>query len=158
VSVFDRLFGGKARKDAARAAEWASHVAEVQRPRWDTVEALLGHPVPDVLRALYADRDLLASSQLLVLDPALGSEHDEAWWISQFTPADERALVPELESIPPGAFTFACNEFGDPYYVRLGELPDGDGPVMVHHHDGGDTELVAPSLRAFLSWCRQPES
>ena len=156
MSVFDRLFGGKARKEAARAAEWATHIAKVQRPRWDTVERILGHAVPDVLRALYADRDLVGSSDVLVFDPARGHERSEAWWISQFTPADVGALVPELESIPPGSFSFANNAFGDPYYVRLGELSDGDGPVLVHHLDGGDTELVAPSLRTFLSWRRQP--
>jgi len=156
VSVFDRLFGGKERKKAARAAEWASYVARLHAPRWNEVEAGLGRPVPDVLRALYADRDLVARTDLLVSDPDRGGDGGDTWWIGRFVVADKGALVGELESIPPGTFSFATNESGDPYYVCLGELPDGDGPVKVHYHDGDDTELVAPSLRSFLGWQRRP--
>ena len=75
--------------------------------------------------------------------------------VNEFIPADEEALFPELVSIPAGAFAFARNAFGDPFYVQLGERPDGDGRVYVHYHDGDDTELVAPTLRDFLDWRRQ---
>ena len=156
MGVFDRLFGGGARNAAARRDAWDQHVARVRSPKWERIEAALGRPVPAVLRELYADPELTASSDLLVFDPGRSAERGDAWWVGKFTPADEEALEPELESIPPGAFSFATNEYGDPYYIRLGGLPDGDGPVFVHHHDGGDTELVAPSLGAFLAWPRKP--
>lgn len=156
MGVFNRLFGGEARKAVARRDAWAEHVARVRSPQWERVEAVLGRPIPAMLRALYADPELTASSHLLIFDPARGAERANAWWVGQFSPADEEALGPKLESVPPGAFAFASNEYGDPYYIRLGELPDGDGPVFVHYHDGGNTEFVAPSLRTFLAWPREP--
>ena len=125
-------------------------------PQWDVVEAALGHPVPSVLRDLYADQELVMSDDLLIFDPSRGDDRNTAWNVNQFNPPDAAALTPQLESIPRGSFSFATNEFGDPFYVQLGELPDGDGRVFVHYHDGGDVELVAPSLRSFLSWRREP--
>ena len=111
--------------------------------------------MPAVLRELYADQALVTSRDLVVFDPGRTGDGEAAWNINQFTPADEQAIRPELESIPAGAFSFVTNEFGDPLYLQLGEVPDGDGPVLVHYHDGGDTEEVAPSLRTFLSWPRE---
>jgi hypothetical protein len=77
-----------------------------------------------------------------------GSRH-----ISSFQPADGRG---DHFEIPPRAFCFAINNCGDPYYVHLG-VNGEDGPVFVHHHDGGDLEWVAESLAQFLSWPRQAE-
>jgi len=156
MAFWERLFGGGSRGEEQRRAEQAAYNARLRAPRWDLVEAALRRPVPAVLRALYADQALVTSGDLLVLDPARAGGREMAWNVNQFTPADEEALAPELESIPPGAFAFATNEFGDPFYVQLGELPDGDGRVFVHYHDGGDTELVAPSLHTFLAWPRTP--
>ena len=155
MPFWERLFGRESRREEQRRAEQAAYDTRLRTPRWAVVEAALGRPVPAVLRELYADQTLVTSGDLLVLDPARAGGRKAAWNINQFTPADEEALSPELESIPPGAFAFATNEFGDPFYIRLGELPDGDGRVFVHHHDGDDTELVAPSLRTILSWPRE---
>ena len=97
----------------------------------------------------------MTSGDFLVLDPARNRAERLPLNVNQFVPADEEALAPGLVSIPPGAFTFATNEYGDPLYVQLGELPDGDGRVFVHYHDGDDTEVVAPSLRTLLGWSRK---
>jgi hypothetical protein len=155
MGLFQRWFGSKSRRDEQRRAEWAVYRQRLLSPRWDVVEAALGRPVPAVLRELYADQALVTSNDLYVFDPAR-RETDVCLNVNQFIPADESALAPDLVSIPPGAFAFATNEFGDPVYVQLGELPDGDGRVAVHHHDGDDTEVVAPSLRALLGWPRAP--
>lgn len=155
MSLFDKLFRRSARRAQERATERAAYDARLLAPQWETVEARLGHPVPAVLRALYADRALLTSGDMLILDPAKGSDPYAAWNVNEFIPADEEGLFPGLVSIPAGAFAFARNGFGDPFYVQLGELPDGDGRVYVHYHDGDDTELVAPTLRDFLGWRRQ---
>jgi hypothetical protein len=158
MALFDWLLGGKASRDEERRTERAAFRIRMQNPQWDVLEAALGHPVPSILRELYSDQALLTSDDLLIFDPARADDRSTAWNVNQFYPADAEALTPQLESIPSGAFSFASNEFGDPFYAQLGELPDGDGRVYVHYHDGGDTELVAPSLRTFLSWRREPRT
>jgi len=155
MGLFQRWFGSKSEREEQRRAERAVYRQRLLSPRWDVVEVALGRPVPAVLRELYADQALVTSDDLLVFDPAR-SEAEVCLNVNQFIPADESALAPDLVGIPPGAFAFATNEFGDPIYVKLGELPDGDGRIVVHHHDGDDTEEVAPSLRALLSWPRAP--
>ena len=155
MALWERLFGRESRRAEQQRAEREDYDARLRAPRSEVVETALGRSVPAVLRELYADEALVTSGDLLVFDPGRTGDGEAAWNINQFTPADEEAIHPELESIPDGAFSFASNEFGDPFYVRLGELPDGDGRVFVHYHDGGDTEEVAPSLRVFLSWPRE---
>src|SRR4029450_4722290 len=70
-----------------------------------------------------------------------------------FHPADGRG---DHFEIPPRAFCFAKNIFGDPYYVNLGRKGE-DRPVFVHYHDGGDLVWVVESLARFLSWPREPD-
>jgi|RhiMetdeSRZDD1v2_1073273.scaffolds.fasta_scaffold1954658_1 hypothetical protein len=158
ASFFRRLFGLGGPSAAETAAERAAYQSRLESPRWEEVEAGLGRPVPAVLLELYAQRELIHDGDLYVFPPDKPRKSDHAWYINQFVPADRSALQPELESIPPGSFNFASNEFGDPYYVELSAGPDGDGPVSVHYHDGGDVEQVATSLRTFLSWPREPRS
>ena len=155
MTPFDWLSRGKASREEKRRTARAEFEARLSHPQWDVVEAALGHPVTTILRELYSNQTLITSGDILIYDPALGGDRNSAWNVNHFNPADAEALTPEPESIPPGAFSFASNEFGDPFYVQLAELPDGDGRVYVHYHDGGDTELVAPSLRTFLSWHRE---
>ena len=156
ASFFRRLFGHGGPTAAENATERAAYRARLESPRWEEVESGLGRPVPAVLRELYARRELILDGDLYVFPPDKPRNRDHAWYINQFVPVDGNALQPELESIPPGSFNFATNEFGDPYYVELSADLDGDGPVSVHYHDGGDVERVAASLRAFLSWPREP--
>lgn len=155
MGILDGIFGRKARREEQRRAERAAYRQRLLSPRWEEVQAALGRPVPTILRELYTNEALLTTGNFIVLDPNRDSD-DVPFWVSQFVPADEEALTPVLVSIPPGTFSFATNEFGDPFYVQLGELPDGDGRVYVHYHDGDDTELVAPSLRTLLGWPREP--
>jgi hypothetical protein len=156
AGLFRRLFGSRPSREEQEAAA-ASYRARLASPQWEEVAAGLGRPIPTVLKELYADPSGL-EGDVYVFDPAKPKDVGEAWYVNQFVPADYDALQPALESIPPGAFNFAFNEFGDPYYVELGAGDDGDGPVSVHYHDGGDIVRVAPSLREFLRWPRQPRS
>jgi hypothetical protein len=157
ASFFRRLFGSTGPTAAEAAAERAAYRARLESPRWKEVEDGLGRSVPTVLRELYARGDLI-DGDFYVFPPDKPRKREHAWYINRFVPADRSALQPELESIPPGSFSFAYNEYGDPYYVELSADPDGDGPVSVHYHDGGDVETVASSLRAVLSWPREPRS
>ena len=156
MSLFGKFFRGSAREAEERKGERTAYEARLLAPQWELIEVRLGRAVPAVLRTLYADRALITSGDLLIFDPARGLDPNLAWNVNEFIPADEDAISAEFVSVPTGAFAFASNEFGDPFYVQLGERPDGDGRVYVHYHDGDDTELVAPTLRDFLSWDRRP--
>lgn len=127
----------------------------LEHPRWADVERALGCPVPGILRELYGNRDLLHTCGFLVFDPAQREAEEETWFVNEFIPANPTPHQSYAEAIPRGAFAFATNEFGDPYYFVPGPSADGDGPVFVVYREGGDTEPVAPSLRAFLGWPRR---
>lgn len=158
MGFFERLFRSRSRREEQWRAEQAARLARLRAPAWDRVEGALGRPVPAILRELYADQSLVTTGDLLLYDPDRAGRGEIPWNVNEFIPADEDALSPDLVSIPSGAFAFATNEFGDPFYVQLGELADGDGRVFVHYHDGDDVELVAPSLRTLLSWQRAPRN
>jgi hypothetical protein len=127
----------------------------LEYPRWAEVERTLGRPVPVILRELYGNRELVHGCGFLVFDPTSGEAEEETWFVNEFLPANPAPHPSYAGAIPPGAFAFATNEFGDPYYFVPGPATDGDGPVFIVYHDGGDTERVAPSLRAFLGWRRR---
>jgi hypothetical protein len=138
------------RAEAAVRQYRAERLAELRNPRWDEVEQALGRPVPAVLRELYADAQLMEQFDFTFRAPDWPEE--EVMLLNAWEPASKASCHPELATIPPGAFSFASNDFGDPFYVTPGSLPDGDGPVFIRQHDGNETEQVAPSLREFISW------
>ena len=100
MSLFDKFSRSSARRAQGRGTERAAYDARLLAPQWEPVEARLGHPVPGVLRALYADRALITSGDMPIFDPAKGSDPYAAWNVHEFIPADEEALFPEVVSIP----------------------------------------------------------
>ncbi len=151
----DRITRPARRAPAEVAAARTAHIEALKRPRWADIEAAMRRPIPPVLKDLYANPALLTGEDLYIFDPGKPQTEGDAWWIA-LSPASLECLHPDIASIPPNAFAFATNEYGDPYYVQLSSDSDGDGPVSIHYHDGGDTERVAPSLRTFLSWSSTP--
>jgi hypothetical protein len=150
----DRLTGPREPTGAELAARERAYRARLLAPNWSAVEATLKTgPVPDALRELYQDRDLLLSTSLDVVDPRLSGGEAAVWSIDRFCPADREA-VGEWEELPPGSFVFAeCD--GDPYYVVLKSLGNDGEPVHHFYHDGADTVTVAPTLAMFLACCRE---
>ena len=122
-------------------------------PDWLAVERAYGVAVPEPLRALYADADTLAQMDFIVRNPGVVGVEGE-WDVAGFQPADPDPIDLAWVGAPARSFCFAMTLTGDPYYVTLGQAPDG-GPVYVAFHDGGEIEQVAPNLATFLSWPRQ---
>jgi hypothetical protein len=124
-------------------------------PNWSALEARPGSgPIPDPLRELYQDRDLVLSTNLDVVDPRLSGGEEAVWSVDRFCPADREAVGEQWEELPRGSFTFAeCD--GDPYYVIPGRSSADSGPVYHFFHDGGETVTVAPTLAIFLACCRE---
>lgn len=150
----DRLTAPRKPTPAEREASQRDYEARLLKPQWSALSALAGTaPVPETLRELYQDRDLVLSTDLDVVDARLGSGADAVWSVDRFCPADRDAIAAQWQELPRKSFTFAeCD--GDPYYVILGgSAPDG-GPVYHLYHDGGETVTVAPTLALFLECCR----
>lgn len=153
--VRDRLSAPREPTPAELAARERTYRARLLAPNWSAIEAQPGAgPIPDTLRELYQDRDLLLSTNLDVVDPELHGGEEAVWSVDRFCPADREALAEQWEELPRGSFTFAeCD--GDPYYVVLGKSGSDGGPVYHLFHDGGETVTVAPTLATFLTCCRE---
>lgn len=151
----DRLTAPREPTTAELAARERTYRARLPAPNWSALESHLGEgAVPDALRELYQDRDLLLSTNLDVVDPRLSGGDEAVWSIDRFLPADREALAEQWEELPPGSFTFAeCD--GDPYYLILGSAGSDGGPVYHLFHDSGETVTVAPTLAMFLACCRE---
>ena len=153
IAARRRIVARRLRMAAEEVAAQESRRDRLLSPDWDAYERATGRRAPPVLRRLYADAGLVTAEDLVVTVPNRG-ESPLAWEVAAFEPVRWDPLDKEWHDVPPSAFHFACNWYGDPYYVVLGERPDGDGPVYVLIHDVDDPELVAPSLAEFLSWPR----
>jgi hypothetical protein len=153
LTLRDRLLAPKPLSPEERRARAEAWRARLLSPDWGAVERYLARPVPTAVRELYADHALITREGLTLVGPS-GSED---WDIACFRPADAQALAEGDVGIPPGAFPFASNVFGDPYYVLAPRGAD-DGPVYVLYHDGGDVAFVAGSLRELLTWPRRADT
>ena len=124
----------------------------IYHPKWDTIQAALGRPVPGILRELYGAPDALLRSHFYLVAP----DGTRRAWLDLFLPMDSEALSPYGRKLPPGALAFADDEHGDPYFFVPDASAYGDGPVFVAGpaHGPEEMELVAGSLSEFLSWPR----
>ena len=125
----------------------------VLHPRWDTIEAGLGRPVPRLLREMYAAPEALLRGHFYLRRP----DGQARAWVDLFLPMDAEALHPYGLTLPPGAVAFADDEHGDPYFYVPDASEFGDGPVFLLDHRNGSVgpEPLAASLADFLRWPRQ---
>ncbi len=117
-------------------------------PKWGELEDHYGRPIPQPIKNLYIQTELLIQTNIAFRDRNGGE-----WHIAEFEPADLQALKwiwPDLTRSK--NFPFASDSVGDLYYVPLEASAPETCPVMYYHHDGGDVELVTNSLDEFLSW------
>ncbi|MEX2027287.1 MAG: SMI1/KNR4 family protein [Pirellulaceae bacterium] len=121
-------------------------------PDFAALERHFGCNIPQAIRELYADRDLILKRDFLIPLPRVPEGMEEcdigffvpadvegakSWW-----PAEDKKLI------------LADTGFGDPYYVELSLKQPNPLPVYVLYHDGGDTFKVADSLEEFIELCR----
>lgn len=113
-------------------------------PDWDFYERHLQRPVPQALRALYADEKLITSSLL---------DYSDECSINSFEPLKEDCLIEAPGVIEVPIVPIASNGFGDPIYLKPG-TSETDA-VYVTYHDGDDTESLADSVAAFVERLKQ---
>jgi hypothetical protein len=125
----------------------------LESPDLAGLERHLGHPPSASLRALYADRDLVMSDDIVISvpNPLQGSKESYIAW---FEPADAETLAitwPGCE----GLFPFADNGAGDRFLV---DPRDSDPEVIYYLHETGEKRALGVSLSAFLAAPRRPLS
>jgi hypothetical protein len=127
-----------------QAAERRAHERRILMPDWECVERHLQRPVPQALRALYADGTLVTSRDI---------EYSLDHSISTFEALDEQSITDAAPWLAVKAVVFATTDTGDPVYLRSGaSVAD---TVYVTHHDGGDTDIFAPSLAQMVQVLRR---
>ena len=153
IAARRRIVARRLRLAAEEVAAQEGRRHKLLNPDWEGYERKSGRRSPAVLRRLYADADLVTAEDLVVTVPDR-AESPLAWEIAAFEPVHADRRAQGSEDVPPSAFHFAANWYGDPYFVLLGERPDGDGRVYVRFREAEEPELVAQSLAEFLSWPR----
>lgn len=121
------------------AAERAEREERLLQPDWLFFESHLGRPVPAALKELYADRELVLSENLdCTAECSIaffeGISRDGVW-------VDSHLGCDPL--------VFAMSVVGDPVYLKPGAT-EADA-VYVTYHDGGDTQMLAPSVDDFVA-------
>ena len=149
LSLFSRIAARRSR--ATRAQSLAEFHRRLQDPRLADLERHFGRPLPETLKRLYEDSERISRASFVLDQPGTNDE-GHAWLVASFLPADITTLREGWAELGENNVPFACDEFGDPYYIPLDQASALDGPVFHFQHDGGARERVADSLADFLSW------
>jgi hypothetical protein len=131
---------------ATRLAERQTDEQRILNPDWTAVEHHLRRPVPQALRDLYADRELIVRRDLRYADDHV---------ISSFEPLDEQAIQDATHWLGFEMVAIATTEFADTVYLRAGAAETGN--VYLTHHDGGDTEVFAESVSEMFATLKQAQ-
>jgi SMI1/KNR4 family protein SUKH-1 len=127
--------------------------ARLRNPQFDVLEVHFGAPVPESLTRLYRNTHLVQQEDIELVDPE-DQDSEAGASISQFLPADAKALEEIGRYLGRPFFPFAKDVFGNCYFVRI-EAGVGDlCPVYFWDHEGsasaGETK-VAASLDEFVA-------
>lgn len=129
---------------ASRIPERQAYGQRILDPDWACIERYLRRPVPQALRVLYAERELISRRDL---------SYDDDHVIGTFEPLDEQAILNTTRWLGFEAVAIATTDFGDVIYLRPG-ADEGD-TLFLTHHDGGDTEVFAESVSELLAALRR---
>lgn len=128
------------REDAAVHREY---IKLLLQPDWQHCERLLGRPVPEALRELYADKKLVASRGLKFSDDCT---------INEFFPLQEQVMVDVNDEAAFHPLIFASSVTGAPIYLVCGS-EDYDC-VYGSFHEEDAPRLLTESVDEFLSRLR----
>jgi hypothetical protein len=119
-------------------------------PDFPALEAHFGHPLPQALKNLHADRDELLRFDFEVFPPGRPAG-SPPWAVCYYQPMDAE----QLKAVWPGREKFleiADDGTGNAYMV---DPTRADPPVLFHDHETGEVEEVSGSLSEFLKWPRR---
>jgi cell wall assembly regulator SMI1 len=107
-------------------------------PDWEFYEKHLMRSVPEELRILFANHDILKSD--------FNIEFDDIY-ITSFEPIDSEGYVDSQKWGVKNIVAFASMD-GDQIYLRPGEKENN--AVYITYHNGGDTEVLFPDIADFV--------
>jgi hypothetical protein len=139
----------KRRAESAFASE--RFRKRIESPDLEALERHFGHPLSASLRALYADRRLIMSQDVVVA-VANPLERSKDSYIAWFEPADAEALGSPMPGCE-GLFPFAGNGAGDQFLVNPTH-PDPE--VLYYLHETGEKASLGVPLSAFMAAPRGP--
>jgi hypothetical protein len=121
----------------------------LQTPDFAAVERHFGHPLPECLLALHADKQELMRSDFFVARTEDDADN-ECWEIAYYQPVDERSVrnpSPGRE----GYFAFAIDGIGNDYLID----PKEDDPAVLFRDDvTGEVTGVCDRFTEFMKWPR----
>jgi len=114
-------------------------------PDWAYYERHLQRAVPEAIRELYRNRELILSG---------GFQYDETHDITSFEPIDSLALLDTRDFMGFDALPLASSD-GDIIYLRPGR--DESDAIYITYHDcaGDDTSELAPDAEFFVERLRE---
>lgn len=112
-------------------------------PDWQFYEKHLMRPVPDELRKLFANHDILLSDRNIEFDDI---------YITSFEPIDPVGNLESQKWLGFDIVAFASMD-GDLIYLRPGS--NETNAVYISYHDGGDTEVLFPDIADFTKRIRE---
>ena len=112
-------------------------------PDWAYYERHLQRAVPEAIRELYRDRDLVLSG---------GFQYDEFHCITSFEPIDSDSLLETRDFMGFDVLPLASSD-GDIVYLRPGR--DEPDVIYITYHDAGGTSELAPDAEFFLQRLRE---
>ena len=118
----------------------------IESPDFAGLERRLGHPLSASLSALYADRDLVMSRDIVIAVPN-PLERSKDSYIAWFEPADAEALDNPMQGCE-GLFAFADNGAGDQFLV---DPKHPDPEVLYYLHETGEKASLGVRLSAFIA-------
>jgi SMI1/KNR4 family protein SUKH-1 len=151
------LFGRFGRQPEDTPEEYRARRRE---PPLDVLAAHFGAPVPESLKGLYRNIDLLEQQNFILTDPA-GADPDRGHSIDQFLPADNKALEEIPRRLKEPLFPFASDGFGNYYCVPIQREAQEPCPVYFwdpRRRTTPEEMKIADSLDEFLARPRRPRS
>ncbi|HEX9983224.1 MAG TPA: SMI1/KNR4 family protein [Thermoanaerobaculia bacterium] len=140
VMIKDRISMMLNRREAdlSSAEEWL-------HPEFDALESFFGMPIPDDVRWLYMQHELIRSvgtEKRSTVDPT------EEYVNERFLPATVKSVKSTRFDVPAEHMPIAIDEAGNYYAVQLGSRVVS--PVIYVDHEQSQTWMVAHSLRHFI--------
>lgn len=139
------------RKKARWAEASCRHDEGLDHPDFEALEDYFGHPLPAVLKELYADKQLIRRDDILIRVPDPLDGGNECY-VAFFEPANlENAGT--TDSICKGMFAFASNGAGDLYLI---DPREADPEVIYYLHESGERRAMGVTLSQFIRAPRRP--
>ena len=146
----------QARSERKRKAAGALAAAEFERrqssPNLGEVEKHLGHALPRSLHALYQDKALALSSDVLIGVPNPATGEDECY-VAWFEPGDLDNFTSNPWPGCEGLFCIGNNGAGDQFLV---DPREEDPEVIYYLHESARKRAIGTRLSAFISAPRRP--